>query len=351
MGLKIKTFQEVLISMVDWIAKGSRRLVDFTEGSVIRTLLEAVATELEEYYFKSYNNMLYAMENAVYDAFGFERRPATSALGNIVVVFSNPIPSDLVIPKGTRVATSDADPVYYQTRTDFSVKEGASEAVIEVYCVTPGKVGNVPENSITVMVNPLSLVSRVYNPDRFITGRDEETLVERKQRFNKFVETRAKGTISAIEYGALEVEEVTGVWVDDSQIGIIKVYAHDAAGNLSDSLRKAVQDNLENYRAAGIPLFVYPIVKLPLDVEVEITVDFRYNNDDYKNEIAANIRDYLDSYVVSQEYIESDLNAYIRSLDRVIIKNCRILKPSDDTVIEPRQLIRSGNITVKLVSK
>src|SRR5690606_27715314 len=122
------------------------------------------------------------------------------------------------------------------------------------------------------------LVSRVTNNERFLTGLDEETDEQRKQRFNKYIETRSKGTVSAIEYGTLEVDEVTGVWVDESRAGIIYVYAHDEAGNLPDFLKQKIEENLYHYRPASIPTFVLPINKIALDVVLNITIVYEYDS-------------------------------------------------------------------------
>jgi uncharacterized phage protein gp47/JayE len=352
MGLKIKSFQEVLKGMVDWVANNSKRLIDFSVGSATRTILEAIATELEEYYFKSYKNFMWSVENAVYDSFGFKRKEATYAFGEVVLTFTQNIPAAMTIPKGTRFTTSrySEEILYFETERDYVVKESSSYAIIEVKCTKAGRIGNIAANTITLMTNGIGYVSEINNPNRFMTGRDEETLAERKQRFTRYVETRARGTIPALEYGTLEVEDVTGVWVDDSQVGIIKIYAHDAAGNLSDDLKKKISDNLYYYKPAGTPMYIIPIVKKPLDIKMEVTVLPQFATDDFKIMIEDEIRYYLDDFVVSQDFISSDLNAFVRGIDKVAIRNCKITSPIGDVPIDQSQLIRSGQIEVKLSS-
>jgi uncharacterized phage protein gp47/JayE len=352
MGLKIKGFQEILVGMVDWVSVNSKRLIDFTEGSAIRTILEAVSTELEEYYFKSYKNMMWAMENSIYEAFDFHRKPAIPAFGTVRLTFSNSLPSSLVIPKGTKFGTSvkDKEVLYYATKQDYLVSEGSTFADVEVHCEKPGVIGNVSENAITMMTNPISFVSKVTNPDRILTGEEQETVDERKQRFNRFIETRARGTVPAILYGTKEVDGVTGAWVDESQAGLTYVYAHDASGNLSDELKKEILDNLYYYRTASMPVFVNPIVKVEMDIEVEVTVLYEYNKEEFKNNIKYQIENYLDSFVGSQDFQQSDLNNFIRRIDKVAIKNCHIKSPNGDVKILPSQLIRSGEVTVNLIT-
>lgn len=353
MGLKIKSFQDVIKDMVDWVAQNTTKLIDFSEGSAIRTLLEAVAAEFAEFYFKMYKTAIWAVENSIFQSFNFPKREATKAYGTLRLSFNGPLDVDQVIPAGTMFSTVSSDSnqiVYFETTQDYTVPAGATYADITVYCTEPGTKGNVPSNSITQMINPVSFVVSVTNPERFNTGRDEETALERKQRFSKYIDSLHRGTKAALEYGTLEVPNVTGVYVDDSKTGIVYLYAHDGNGDLPDDLLKAVEANLENYRAAGIPVIVTPITKILLDVVVDVYVLPNYNNTTFKQYITAKIEEYLDSFVAGQNYQESDLNAFIRELDEVAIKNCIIKTPSQDQEIAVSQLIRSGNITVNLIN-
>jgi uncharacterized phage protein gp47/JayE len=346
MGLTLKSFQEILKGMADWTIQNSNRLIDFSQGSAIRTLYEAVATEIEEFYFRVYKNFQWAVENSLYESFDFQRRSAIAAYGDITITFSNPLPSDLVIPTGTRFATnSGTQQIQFETKEVYNVFAGSTEATITVYCTEAGTVGNVAANTITVMMNPISYVSAVTNPKKFLTGKDEETLAERKARFKEYVNTRSRGTKRALEYGALEIPEIAGVYVDDSEVGIVTVYAHDQAGNLSDTLKTQVKNNLENYRPAGIPVIVLPTVKVTPDVTVELTVEPSYDNPSFVQYVKESIEDYLNSFLSSEDLLRSSLNAYIRSLDKGIL-NCHILQPTADIPIENNQIIRSGTITV-----
>ena len=352
MGLKIKTMKEALIGMADWVANNSKRLVDFSPGSVVRTILEAVATELEEYYFKSYKNFIWAVENAVYESFNFKQREAIPSFGDIQLNFNNPLLSEVIIKSGTRFGTTKnfEEELFFVTKQDYIVKAGSTHALIEVHCEKAGKIGNVPADSIVLMTNSVSFISTITNPERFITGRDKETLAERKQRFTKYIETRQKATISALEYGTLEVDGVTGAFVDETKTGIVRIYAHDAAGNLSETLKQKIIDNLYYYRAGGIPVYVMPIRKVSLNVELEITVLSKFNTPEFKMLIEDNVRNYFDDFVVSQDVITSDLNTFVRRLDDMAIKNCKIKNPALDLEVAQSELIRSGNVVVNLVS-
>lgn len=351
MGLTMKSFQDILKGMVDWTAQNSSKLIDFSVGSVIRTLYEAVATEIEELYFRMYQNFQWAIENSIYESFGFSKLPATEAYGDLKLTFTGELPVALEIPEGTRFMASlpNNTTLYYETRQDYIIPMGSSEAVIRVYCTVPGTIGNVAANTITRMVNPIQYVSTVTNEQRFITGKDEETDSARRARFANYVQTRSRGTKKALEYGVLEIPQVSGVYVDDSQIGIVRIYAHDAAGDLPDDVKNQIIQNIENYRPAGIPVIVLPTVKILQDVEVNLELDTLYNNGNFIQYIKDSIENYLNSFSTSEDLLLSDLNAFIRSIDTIGIKNCTIITPSKDVIVENYQVIRSGTVTVNVM--
>lgn len=353
MGLSLKSFQQIMQGMADWVITHSNRLVDFSSGSVLRTLLESVASEMEEFYFRTYANFNWAVENSLYESFSFERREAIPAYGELNIKFNMALQSDLQIPIGTRFATRyeiNNKQIVFETKEMYIVPEGTTETSITVTCTDAGTIGNVNKDTITVMLNPISNVSTVTNPQRFLTGREAETLAERKQRFSQYVATRARGTKAAILYGTLEIPQITGAYVDDSQIGIVAVYCHDANGDLPNDIKAEVESNLENYRAAGIPVMVMPVVKITPDVVIDLYVDGQYNNQSYADYIQQQVENYLDNFVIAKDLFRSDLNTFVRNLDPVGIKNCIIQTPSKDITIANSELVRSGNITINLIT-
>lgn len=70
-GLKLKNASEILKNAISFVTHATNKITDFTVGSVIRTLLESVSLQLEEFYFKIYDGFLYAVENSIFNAFGF----------------------------------------------------------------------------------------------------------------------------------------------------------------------------------------------------------------------------------------------------------------------------------------
>lgn len=350
MGLKIKSFREIMQGMVDWTIANTKRITDFSPGSAIRTLFEAIATELEQFYFVMKQNMLWAIENSIYESFGFKLEDAKEASGEITLFFSNPLPTDLIIPKGTRFSTVPKDgmpPLFFRTREDYKIKEGSVEANIIVYCETKGTIGNVSAETIKIMTTPISFVSEITNRLPFTNGKEAETISERKQRFKQYINTLARGTVESIEYGSKEVEGIAGVWVEED-IGVIRVYAHDANGDLPQALKDKLYENLLHYKPAGIPLEIYSISNVEIDLSIEVEVSEAYYNDLFKNRLLEGLTYFLNSYPVSKDFYIADIVQFVKNFDEIAVRNCKVITPTEDIKIPNHQIIRPKSITITL---
>ena len=245
MGLKIKSMYEVFTSLVDWITAKTDKITDFNVGSAIRTLTEAIAVQFEEFYFSMKQNVLFAIENSVYNSFGFDLKISQAASGYVTIDFTEPLPGSLIFPKSTVFCTSSVyGYIYFESTEEIYAQQGSISVMVPVQCKTSGTTGNVPGGSITTIVTTNTIIHEVYNEAAFTNGVNEETSTERKKRFQDYIKTLARGTADAIVYGCLEVEGVSGAWVDDSYIGYVKLYAHNSDGELPEELRQAVLSNL-----------------------------------------------------------------------------------------------------------
>lgn len=121
MSFQIKKFNSILASMINWVSSATDRITDFNTGSVVRTILEAVAIELEELYYQLLRAVEEAIEEAIYRTFNFPRNPAERATGNVRFTRLSGAEPEITINRGTLVGT-DTDPViYFETQADDSI--------------------------------------------------------------------------------------------------------------------------------------------------------------------------------------------------------------------------------------
>lgn len=351
MGLKIKSQYEVLKNLIDWTTSRTNKITDFNVGSGIRTLYEAVSVQLEEFYFRMKQAALYSITNSIYQAFGFERKVAGKSSGTVTITFLRALTSILVIPKGTLFSTNDVyGYVTFETVEDYTVKSGMSTAIIPVVCTKSGTIGNVPEGAISEIIPTNSIIQNVYNESAFTNGYEDETATEHKKRFQKYINTLSKATSSAILYGTLQVEGVTGAWVDDNYIGYVIVYAHNSDGNLPEELRDQIIKELIDYRAGGIEVEVLPIVKIPINQTLKIMIGDEYDTSEYNILIFNSLTRFFNDYSVGVNFHISDLLTFIKSSYEDVVINV-IPESYSDITIQKNQLIRPGELIINCYNK
>ena len=206
----------VLKDLIDWTTVRTDKITDFNIGSGIRTIYEAISVQLEEFYFRMKQNALYSIATSIYTAFDFDRHTAEKASGQVTILFLRSIPNSITIPKGTQFCTTDVyGYIYFETLEDHYIPAGMVETTLPVTCTEGGTIGNVPARAISLIIPSNVMIRSVMNQLPFTNGRDAETATEHKKRFQQYINTLSRATSKAILYGTLEVDGVTGAWVDD----------------------------------------------------------------------------------------------------------------------------------------
>lgn len=340
---------EIYSRLVDHTITSTKDINDFSVGSAIRAIFEAVAIELEQYYILTRENIREAIEKGVYESFGFTRKKAQKAYGPIQINFHNATQSDIVISRGTRFTSSNnAYAQVYETLVDYLVPRGSLSVQVQVYCTIAGEIGNVPSNTIDIMNTPIANLKSVSNPIAFQTGQDEEPIEEIRARFRSYISSLSKATIPALEYGTREIPEISGVYIEEKP-GLITIYTHDRNGELPDSVKKAVETNIYNYRPAGIPVVVKPVTRKSVDVDIVVTIT---NKSAITNRLRQTIYDevtkYLNNMTTSQHLILSDLTRVIMNIDKQLIYDVKFKNIKDNIYLAGSEIVRAGTVVVTL---
>ena len=348
--MRLKRISEILGRLIDVTLINTDELNDFTVGSTILSVYESIAMELEQYYVLTRENIIWGIEKGVLEAFDFNKREAKRAYGEVTIEFYTPLQTDIFIPRGTSFASvTSSYQQQYETLEDFVVPKGNIIAKVDVYCTQTGEVGNVPRGIINFMMNSINNVKSVYNERELLTGTEEESIESVKSRFHLFVESRGRATVKAVEYGARLVEEVSGVYVRE-EVGYVKVYAHDRNGDLSPAMIAQIKEQMEDYRPAGIKLDVFPVIKTEIPLAVTVTISNKSKiNKDLEDRIRSTITNYLNNMTVSQDLILADVIQVIMNIDDNLIYDCVITNYTENVITVYEEIIRSGDISIKLV--
>lgn len=348
--MRLKSISEILSNLIDRTMINTDKINDFSIGSTIMSVYEAIALEIEQYYVLSRDNILKGIEEGIYEAFGFYRKPARKAYGEVTLEFHTALKEDLYISRGNIFLSSlQGYNQTYETLQDYIIPSGTHVAVITVYCTQPGEIGNVSKGVINRNANSLANIKNTYNNYDFLTGQDEEPIEKVKQRFKEFIDTRGRATNRAISYGARSVEDVAGVYVKE-EVGRIKVYAHDLNGNLPKDLKAKIEKAIEDYRPSGVKLDVVPIEKKVIDLTLDVTVtDKTAKTDVFATDIEKSIRNYLNTMTVSDNLILSDIIQRVMNIDDYLIYDVKVSNMNNNLDIADYQLIRAGKITINLI--
>ena len=127
----LKNFNQLVASMVNWAAANQSEVTDFNQGSVIRTFIEAVASELAEIYFRIFNSLDEAQQTAIYNAFDFPLKAATQAVGTVLLQRATLSGTNISISSGTQVAvpaTAAEGQITFTTNANYTLPQSTTLA-------------------------------------------------------------------------------------------------------------------------------------------------------------------------------------------------------------------------------
>ena len=216
------------------------------------------------------------------DRYNESRKGASPARGHVRIFRDTTTAGGGSIPAGTKLRTrTGAD---YVTLAAVSVGETAVLIPnVPVRAVQAGKATQVGKNMITsIDVGALwDKTLRVNNDDPTAGGEDIEDDDTFKARIRTFWRTQSKGTLGAIERGALSVPGVVSARAESvvTLFGatklparVVNLFIADSSGVASDVLAQDVLVALEDYKAGGIAVIVY--TSQPLIVDVTLALSF-----------------------------------------------------------------------------
>lgn len=250
-------------------------LNDFSEGSVVSTLVRAFTRELkllydqmDEAYRRAFIDVAtgYALDNVV-ALLGIERNPATPATGSVMFTFRSTNQALTMPAKGTRIA--DEQGRVFVTTEDAVLVDNADDEEKTVTATAPieardaGPEGNVRRNTITIMPTPPPGVNEVTNPEPTAGGQSPESDDSLRERAKNALNRSGNATLTAIEFAIREIDTVQDVDVldhsRDDTIPLGQVRVRYSGGD-----RTEVQQVIDRTRAAGILVHLDEIIEVSI---------------------------------------------------------------------------------------
>jgi uncharacterized phage protein gp47/JayE len=201
------------------------------------------------------------------DLYGETRKSASASTGKVRL--TRPGTTATAIPKGSRFAVpaeGSTPAVIFEASEDVS--SSATTAVVPVRCTETGPRGNITgPQAVAAILDPLpdttwtldATYTTAGDPTAtFGGGAADETDDELRQRLDQISidDPRERATRSAVLAGALRVPGVRYATIVEPLDGTGIVYAGDAAFALTDAMRKAIDTELLDWRALGVPALI-----------------------------------------------------------------------------------------------
>jgi uncharacterized phage protein gp47/JayE len=305
------------------------------------------------------------LDRLAFDHYGILRKPASPATGQ--VTFSRSVgglPAGS-IPTGFRVQSKSGN-VYQTTQpTSFALGETVNSAPVESLVAAKGQ--SALAGTVTVFGDaPFDSNLSVTNADPIAGGADQEDDVAFRERVRRFWLVAERGTLAAIEFGAVTVAGVAKataietVEPDGSPARVVRLYISDQDGLSSPTMIAAVKAALKGdttsrdplkrgFRAAGINVLV--LGGTPALQAVTWKLAFAAGVDELvsSGEIRAATVAYVNSLSPGETLYRSALLAIPRRFAGVIVRDDALQLPIGDVVPGANQVLRTDDASVTFV--
>lgn len=247
---------------------------DLYPGSVVRTLMEAVALETAG---------LYAQMEAVYRA-GFIDTASGGALDHVVALLglsrvragrnstelrfarARNSRGAITLPAGTRAATVDGA-IEYETLADLTLADGQASAKVPARDTVASNDG-LGADTLTLLTRPIVGIESVTNPAATSRLDRDETDDELRTRARRFMVGAERGTLAALQ-GALDAEGVRGEIAEPAP-GVVEVTLQ--SGALDPTRRARLEAAVRQVRPAGVQVRLLDgAAPVKVDLELRLT--------------------------------------------------------------------------------
>lgn len=288
------------------------------------------------------------------DRYGITRQPATPAQVTLSWTRTSGGGGG-TISAGTEVATvldAQGNDVRFVTDNDlvFAAAENGPKTIGATALVS-GTEGNVEASTITRIIDTVfDSTFSVNNAAVAAGGNDEEDDTSVRERIRERPSSLRRATVAALEFGAKQVATVrVARATEDTATGQVTVAVSDSSGSSNAEMVNDVILELENWRAAGIPVSVVGGVVLTADITVTLTLSAGGDVGTLRPFVISAIEAEINKLSVGETLYDSMVIAAARNVDPANILDVTIgtvVGPTLDTAPGPNELIRPGTITV-----
>lgn len=372
-SLNIKSFSELVSEQVTAIQARSSKLVDFSIGSILRSLAESnagVAMWIQQLIVKLLVTTRAStctgedLDSWMAD-FSFSRLSAVQANGQ--VTFSRlTATTQALIRAGTQLTTSDGAQSYSVIADTtasawdiglegYVIGAGISSLVVPVRANIAGAAGNAQPGTVTVISGTLLYVDKVTNVEAFINGKDAEPDDEYRARFVMWIGSLSKATKAAIGFALSNLQRGISftltenvAWNGHPQPGYFYAVIDDGSGSPSQDLLNRAYRAIDAVRGFTIHFGVFPPEVVRANVVLDISTEIAGDHAAIVSRVEEALQSYIGTLSLGQllAYTQLIRVAYNASPQVSNVTSLIINGGKADLAPSMRQVIRPGSIMV-----
>jgi uncharacterized phage protein gp47/JayE len=303
------------------------------------------------------------------DRYGIQRRAALKSTGQITVTRANADASLRTLAIGTVVATArdsrGAEVRFLTTSAASWAISTNGDRTVNVEAEIAGVEGTLAdEDLITRMISspPAGGTYTITSSTQPAGGSDEESDSDLRDRVKRYPSTLRRGTLYALEYGALSTPNagVSKANAVQDTSGLVTVYISDASGASSGSTQAVDPDLIDdglmttrvaiellNWACAGSLVNVTGGTLETVNIEVAVTVRLGVDVNQLISDIESAIEARVNRLTIGDTLYKSDIINAAKAVDPDNIVNVAVVLPLVDTApTTAGNIIRAGTITV-----
>lgn len=359
------SYKEIEQTMKEHIVSNQSEITDFTEGSVISTIIEAVSRVVERLYVETkigYSNNLRAIP---YSLFGFSKKNGQKGAGVVKFTQNKVLDTDTVITLGTRVSVNGT--LFFTTTAVGVIKAGDLESnEIPIIAENIGIQYNVVANKINTIESIVqSNVIAVTNPSPITGGTNIESDTEMLGRFKAYINGLQGTNMFGLKAAILNIPEVRSVYIKENFPPLdaynFDIYVDDGSGGtLTTELNNKVKDvvygdgtiNNPGYKAVGLNCRIAPVTGVHVNVNIASIKIYRVSHLIAETEIKEAIQDEINKLTVGEDVQLTNLIlrlmqiSYVRDIAGLTLGD---LEENENFEILDSQVARCGDINITLV--
>lgn len=284
------------------------------------------------------------------------RKQASPSVGPLSLSRSAGTLPAVTLPVGTQVKTASG--IAVSTMLAVSLPLGSNGPVtVPAQATTAGAQGNVAIGTLnTFVVRPSDSNVVVTNPQPFAGGDNRESDPSLRARARAFYLTARRGTILAIEQGALTVAGVRqAVAVEETDLsgdptGRVSLFIADVLGQANSALVTSVTSAESEYRAAGIVLDIASAVPVYEPITLRLRFAAGLDTQALSARVANAVVAAVNALAPNAKLEVSLITQAARTVPGVIVLADAVVAPVGDVVPALGNVIRTSQTLVTFVS-